>query len=319
MSYHIISIDEEGCRLSVSRGQFCMQTGACRRSVPLEDVASIVISAYRCELSLHFLTRVALEGIGLVLCEQGKPAALLLPASRATDTALLRHLGRMPPQLSRRLWSKTVTAKCANQAAVAEQWNPAGTDIAAMRQLALGDKDFREAETARLYWRNFAATVAAPDFRRGRGAGGFNALLNYAYAVLLSFVMGRLFAVGLDPCFGIHHCARARSAPLAYDLMEPFRPLFDAQVMRWIEQMRAEGKSDAEAAEISTAYRRHILSTLLLRVDYRQESHELRHVIELVLRSFRAAVLAGQSSPYEPWTLSTIKWDGSSSCLISRR
>lgn len=51
-----------------------------------------------------------------------------------------------------------------------------------------------------------------------------NALLNYGYAVLLSTVLQKLFGVGLDPTFGIFHATREQATPLAYDLMEPFRP-----------------------------------------------------------------------------------------------
>ncbi len=71
---------------------------------------------------------------------------------------------------------------------------------------------------------------------RDRGRGGLNDLLNYGYAVLLSTVLQKLFGVGLDPTFGISHVARERSTPLAYDLMEPFRPCVDWRVMQWVKQ-----------------------------------------------------------------------------------
>jgi CRISPR/Cas system-associated endonuclease Cas1 len=49
-----------------------------------------------------------------------------------------------------------------------------------------------------------------------------NALLNYGYAVLLSTVLQKRFAVGLDPTWGLSHAPRERATPPAYDLMVPF-------------------------------------------------------------------------------------------------
>lgn len=310
MSYHIISIDEETCYISVANGQLNVKTPEQTRSIPLEDVAAIIITSYRCELSLHFLTSAAREGIGLVLCERHKPVALLLPAIRATDTALLRNLARVPNQLRKRLWQKTVTAKCLNQTALAATWNPSDPCLQTMKKLSISDKNFKEAEVAKLYWKSFATASKDESFKRNREASDLNALFNYAYAVLLSFVMGRLFAIGLDPCYGIFHMPRAQSTPLAYDLMEPFRPAFDAHILKWIQQQQTCGKTLKEIATITTEYRKHIMGTLLTQVEYQQRSLQLRYVIELALRSFRAAIIAQQSTPYEPWHLSTTKWDG---------
>lgn len=52
-----------------------------------------------------------------------------------------------------------------------------------------------------------------PDFTRARAGGGWNSLLNYGYAVLLSTVLQKLFALGLDPTFGISHATRERQHP----------------------------------------------------------------------------------------------------------
>ena len=73
--------------------------------------------------------------------------------------------------------------------------------------------------------------------RGWRAGGGLNHLLNYGYAVLLSTVLQKLFCVGLDPTFGISHVTRERSTPLAYDLMEPFRPCVDWRVATWVRQL----------------------------------------------------------------------------------
>jgi len=82
----------------------------------------------------------------------------------------------------------------------------------------------------------FDSSNADLDFRRHRENEDQNILLNYGYAVLLSTVLQKLFGVGLDPTFGISHVPRERSTPLAYDLMEPFRPCVDWRVFQWAKQ-----------------------------------------------------------------------------------
>ena len=81
-----------------------------------------------------------------------------------------------------------------------------------------------------MFWQIFGRTLNDEDFIRDRGRGGLNHFLNYGYAVLLSTVLQKLFGVGLDPTFGISHVERERSTPLAYDLMEQFRPCVDWRV-----------------------------------------------------------------------------------------
>ena len=52
-----------------------------------------------------------------------------------------------------------------------------------------------------------------------------NALLSLAYSVLAKDLTIICHAVGFDPFLGYYHQPRYGRAPLALDLMEPFRPL----------------------------------------------------------------------------------------------
>lgn len=311
MSYHILSIDAYTCHLSCDKGQLrCADGENSPRTIPLEDVGTVVLSSFKATLTSNLLIELARKRIGFVLCESYRPAVLLLPADRSTDTGLLRHLADMPARLRNRLWQKTLDAKCGNQTALAQAWNPHHPAIAELKRMAVTEKTAREAECARLFWSVFADTWANSDFRRGRHEEGFNNLFNYAYAILLSCILQYLFALGLDPCFGIFHQSREHAAPLAYDLMEPFRPAFDANVARWIHLCLREGKTEERAGEITREFRQHITATLQASVMYRDKQLPLKAAVEAVCRSFRKAVLAGQSGPYEPWLMTTIKWAG---------
>jgi len=61
-----------------------------------------------------------------------------------------------------------------------------------------------------------------------------NALLNYAYGCLQSQVSIACAACGLDPGAGILHARRRGRPALVFDLMEPLRPMVDAEVLNFI-------------------------------------------------------------------------------------
>ena len=152
MSYHILSIDACTCHLSCDKGQLrCVDGENPPRTIPLEDVGVVVLSSFKATLTSNLLIELARKRIGFVLCESYRPAVLLLPADRATDTALLRHLADMPARLRNRLWQKTLDAKCGNQMALAQAWNPHHPAIVELKRMAVTEKTAREAECARLF------------------------------------------------------------------------------------------------------------------------------------------------------------------------
>lgn len=304
MSYHIVSIDELDCRLTSSKGQLILTSmDGATKSIPMEDVAALVITSFKCSLSNSLLLEAVKHRVGIVICEMYKPAAIVLPANRATDTTIIRNLADLTSQSKSRLWGKTLTAKCLNQYAIAREWMPQHSNLSEMLRLANSIKETREAEVAKLYWTVFADAHCGGYFVRNRENSDANSLLNYAYAILLSLVLRYLLAFGIDPTFGIFHSSRAHSTPLAYDLMEPFRPMFDKQVAAWIQQ-------EGQCSGITKEFRSYIGHTLDCLVTYAGSEMTLKSTIEKVIRSFRKAVELHQVGPYEPWKISTTKWDG---------
>ena len=304
MSYHIISVDHPDCQLSVKHGQLCLHASDLSKQIPIEDVAAIIITSIKCTFSNHFLTEAAKRRISVVICDTYKPIALLLPADRATDTQLIRNIANLSSQLKKRLWDKTLNAKCINQLNAAISWAPKHPLIHDLERLSKSCKISRESECAKLYWSIFSDTFFDRQFKRDRSRDDCNVLFNYAYAILLSCVLRNLFALGLDPTFGIFHSTREHSTPLAYDLMEPFRVAFDIRIAQWVKQ------NSSSDFTISQAFRSFILETLLLPFTYNNKSMPLKSAVELTMRSFRTAIHELQSGPYTPWTISTTKWDG---------
>jgi len=307
MSYHIVNIDSPQCEVLCQKGQLvCRTDGQPDKRLPLEDVAAIVITSFSAHLHSHLLLEAARHGVALVICESFKPVSLLLPANRSSDTLLTKASVALPKAISEGMWRKTIDAKCTNQAAVVLEIAPAHPKLSDIQRVARGRSQFKEAACARVYWSIYGKMLADAGFRREPGAEGLNSLLNYGYAVLLSLVLQKLFALGLDPTFGLAHALRERSTPLAYDLMEPFRPAVDRRVAQWV-QTQAQGDY-----KLTLEFRRWITGFTLERVGHLGIELQLHHCVESVLRGFRKAVLFKQARFYRPWILnpSDSKWAG---------
>jgi len=86
-----------------------------------------------------------------------------------------------------------------------------------------------EAQAARVYWSRLFSSFVREDSGDKR-----NMMLNYGYAALESQVRIAIAEVGLDPSVGyLHVCQPGRQA-LVYDLMEPYRPQVDRELLAFI-------------------------------------------------------------------------------------
>ena len=306
MSYHIVSIDSPQCSLSCKDGQLtCKTADGAERKLPLEDVASIIITSFSASIHSNLFLEAAKHGVALIICESFKPVSLVLPANRSTDTLLSRAMLTLTPRAKAHLWQRTIDTKCLNQLLLAEHIAPKDATLPALRETATGKKQHKEAICAKQFWQIFGRTLNDDGFTRDRAKGGLNDLLNYGYAVLLSTVLQKIFGVGLDPTFGIAHVARERSTPLAYDLMEQFRPCVDWRVIQWVKQ-----HPDRKDWEVSKEFRKWVTGFPLVRAEYLDLSLDIQGVIEGVVRGFRRAVVENQPRHYKPWTPKNTKWAG---------
>lgn len=307
MSYHIVSIDAPEADLTCRDGQLVCTTKGEIRRLPLEDIAAIIITSFSARIHSHLFLEAAKQGVALVICERFQPVSLLLPACRSSDTLLTRKHLTLSAAVRARLWNKTIDAKCDNQLALARLIAPDSDATRNLERAARARSARKEGGCAKIFWEIFAQGLRIEGFARGRKLGGLNDLLNYGYAVLLSTVLQKLYGFGLDPTIGISHAIRERSSPLAYDLMEPFRPCVDWRVYQWIKD-----RSHEEAFAVTTEFRRWVTGFSLEKVDHLGLDLDMRGVIEGVVRGFRQSVMQETPRHYRPWTWKNSKWDGSS-------
>lgn len=171
MSYHIVSIDSPQCSLSCRDGQLTCKTAEGEKKLPLEDVASIIITSFSANIHSHLLLEAAKHGVALIICEAFKPVSLVLPANRSTDTLLSRAILSLSERTRQQLWQKTVDAKCQNQLALAQHIAPGDKRLDGMRATATGKKTHKEAVCAKTFWQILGTSVDCAEFRREPGGG----------------------------------------------------------------------------------------------------------------------------------------------------
>ena len=115
MSFHIVSTDSPQCSISCRDGQLVCKTAEGERKLPIEDVASIIITSFSAQIHSQLFLEAAKHGVALIICEAFKPVSLVLPANRSTDTLLTRSLLKIKEKTVARFWQATIDAKCRNQ------------------------------------------------------------------------------------------------------------------------------------------------------------------------------------------------------------
>src|SRR5712671_6942236 len=110
MSYHIVNIDSPQCSLTCRNGQLTCKTAEGERKLPLEDVASIIITSFSASIHSNLFLEAAKHGVALIICESFKPVSLVLPANRSTDTLLSRAILKIDAKTREALWQRTIDA-----------------------------------------------------------------------------------------------------------------------------------------------------------------------------------------------------------------
>lgn len=232
----VVEVSGEGRHLHCWRG--FMQVSE-RKSVigriPLDDISGLIVSAYGATYSNELLVRLSNRGVPVVLCGvQHRPEAVLWPCeSNHRQSARLDAQIAAGRPLRKRLWRQLVRAKIGAQASTLECFGkPHAPLLALVRRVHSGDPGNIEGVAARRYW----PLLFGKGFRRERGGGGANAMLNYGYTILRTTVARHLVATGLQPGIGIAHSNDGNAMRLVDDLVEPFRPMVDARVRFLVEK-----------------------------------------------------------------------------------
>lgn len=230
----IVEVAENQRHLFVSRGFMVVKDtegeGKELARIPLDDIGALIANAHGLSYTNNLLVALAERGTPLVLCAANHIAVgMLLPIDSHFELArrIDAQIEAGQP-LRKRLWACLVKAKLTQQGAVLRLMGQPDVPLTALvAKVRSGDPSNIEAQGAKRYW----SLLMGPGFRRDRNQDGVNALLNYGYTVLRAATARAVLAAGLHPAIGLHHSNDANAMRLVDDLMEPFRPMIDLEVV----------------------------------------------------------------------------------------
>jgi CRISP-associated protein Cas1 len=221
-------------RLNLKDGQLCVAQDDGDVTLPLEDIAYVVLDGAHATLTSTLISACMDHGVALIFTDaRHTPSGVCLPFHQHHRQVAVAsvQLGISQP-LKKRLWQTLVAAKIANQAANLRLCEKGGAEtLSAMAKLVgSGDPDNVEARAAREYWK-----CLFENFIRDDPGDLRNKMLNYGYSILRSAIARALTASGFLPCIGLFHESVTNAFNLADDLFEPFRPFVDRQVFKLSE------------------------------------------------------------------------------------
>jgi CRISPR-associated protein Cas1 len=216
----------------------------------LEDLSVVVLETPRAVITSALLSACAQAQVALVTVdERHMPNGVLMPFqghSRALRVLKAQLALGVPAR--KRLRQRIIQSKVRNQAAVlrlAGQGETAGMlDVLAQR-VRSGDPGNIEARAAQAYFR----ALFGKDFARHQ-VRWVNAALDYGYAIFRAVLARDLAAHGFATALGLFHCSELNAFNLADDLLEPYRPVVDARVLRLQPSLSAAELTTRDKAEL---------------------------------------------------------------------
>jgi CRISPR-associated protein Cas1 len=295
-----VDLSDQPATLHIRQGLLLVQReGHEDVTIPVGDIAAVVASHGRVMVTQAVLAELAMAGASFVACDsRHMPVAMLLPLDAHHVQAERMALQMKAPLPTRkRLWQQLVRAKIDAQAGVLSRITGRDHGLPLLKgQVRSGDPTNVEARAARRYW----TALFGKDFRRDQEQEDHNRHLNYGYAVLRAVTARAICGAGLHPTIGLHHKNRYNSFALADDLMEPFRPIVDEAVHRFVGAHGADAPLDTTAKQA-------LLGALL---GKGQSEGELRTLFDLLARLAWSlvAVLEGRRGDlliHESWIADT--------------
>lgn len=244
--------------------------------VAFEDLGVLILAHPQITLTHAVLEACAKKNCVIVHCDQRHmPSSLTLPlAAHTLHSKIIQQQIQITPVRRKQLWQQIVREKIFQQAQTLNNLNKDSQSLTRMVDLVQsGDKANLEAQAAQKYWR----LLLGKDFRRDPDMDGINSLLNYGYAIIRATVARALVGTGFHPAIGLNHSNQYNAYCLADDIMEPFRPWIDQQVVGF------------ETYQINQQNKASLLNQLNQTVVYQQKSQPFLVALSLFVAQLKSA------------------------------
>ena len=198
--------------------------------VHLSEISTIIIESTEVSLTASLLSELTKRKIKVIFCDEKRnPSSELVGYYGSHDTSSkVRQQIRWDDGIKGSVWTEIVSEKIRQQMEVLNHYGlgEAGILQGYISEIEYNDVTNREGHAAKVYFnalfgKDFSRTLDIP----------INAALNYGYSLILSAVNREVVKSGYITQLGLFHDNMFNQFNLGSDMMEPFRPLIDREVM----------------------------------------------------------------------------------------
>ena len=222
--------------------------------VPIEDIGFVIVENELVSLTIPLINELTANNCALIFCnEKHLPFSMTMPLDcNEIQSQLFSAQINAKLPVKKKCWKQIVEYKIKNQGLLLKKYD---LDFARLfdfsKCVKSGDSTNMESQAAKFYWDN----LFGKKWYRNRFGDFPNNYLNYGYAILRAATARSLVGSGLLPTLGIHHHNKYNAYCLADDLMEPYRPFIDDEVIEYISK-------NADEKELGTEFKKKILQVL---------------------------------------------------------
>ncbi len=282
MSWRIVTVTNR-CKLE-HRLDYLVCRGEETTKIHLSEISVLVVETPAVAITASLMCELIKRKIKVIFCdEKHNPCFELCPTSLRYDASgCLRKQINWSEQNKKNVWTQIVRQKIFQQMEVLRQNDlaqQAGKLFEYLGELQDGDITNREGHAAKVYFN----ALFGKEFSR-QDVCFINAALDYGYSILLSAFNREVVCCGYLTNLGLNHNNEFNHFNLSCDLMEPFRPVVDRQVLR------LEG-------EVFTKEQRHILQNMLNKeIVYNDKKYCLKDAISVYVKDAISVIETGSGS-----------------------
>ena len=223
--------------------------------VPIEDIGFVIVENELVSLTIPLINELTDNNCALIFCnEKHMPFSMTMPLDcNEIQSQLFSAQINAKLPVKKNCWKQIVEYKIKNQGLVLKKYDLDFTKLVDFSKcVKSGDPTNMESQAAKFYWDN----LFGKNWCRDRFGDFPNNYLNYGYAILRAATARALVGSGLLPTLGIHHHNKYNAYCLADDLMEPYRPFIDDEVVEYIS-------TNPDDKEVGLEFKKRILKVLV--------------------------------------------------------
>lgn len=240
--------------------------------VHIQEIAVLIIESTAVSITSYLLNELMKNKVKVIFCDEKRnPCSELIPYYGSFDTSLkIRNQIGFKEDIKKGIWTCIVREKINQQKLLLKDLEKLEFHLLEQyeQNVLLGDPSNREGHAAKVYFN----ALFGKSFSR-KEDNSINTALNYGYSLILSAINREISANGYLTQLGLFHDNVHNPFNLGCDLMEPFRPLIDREVIAC-----QTGKFGKEEKQV-------LLALLSKEVKMNGKTEKLSNAIKIYVRS----------------------------------